>query len=147
MRLLYTMIRVANLNRSLAFYTDAMGMSLFRREDYPEGRFTLAFVGYGDETTSACLELTHNWDAEVYAKGDAWGHVAIGTSDLDGLCARLEAQGVPIVRRPGPMRFQSPQRTAQEVIAFIEDPDGYRIELVAAEVHELAEGGHRERPR
>lgn len=138
MRLLYTMIRVTDLDRSLAFYTGAMGMSLFRREDYPEGGFTLAFVGFGDEATSTCLELTHNWDAVAYDKGNAWGHIALEAFDVGGLCARLEAQGVPIVRRPGPMRFESPQRTAPEVIAFIEDPDGYRIELVQAQAQAQA---------
>lgn len=131
MRLLYTMIRVADLERSLAFYTGPMGMSLFRREDYPTGRFTLAFVGYGQaETDGATVELTWNWDAISYDKGDGWGHVALGVPDVAAECARLEALGVRIVRPAGPMAHVSPQRSRAEVIAFIEDPDGYRIELV-----------------
>ena len=131
MRLLYTMVRVADLDRSLAFYTGSMGMNLFRREDYPTGRFTLAFVGYGEtEQGGATIELTANWDQRGYDKGNAWGHIALGVPDVAAECARLEALGVPIVRPAGPMAHLSPQRGEPEVIAFIEDPDGYRIELI-----------------
>jgi len=131
MRILYTMVRVADLDRSLAFYTGPMGMTLFRREDYPTGRFTLAFVGYGEtEEAGATIELTWNWDAQSYDKGNGWGHVAIGVPDVASECARLEALGVRTLRPAGPMVHVSPQRSEAEVIAFIEDPDGYRIELV-----------------
>lgn len=130
MRILHTMIRVTHLGRSLAFYTGALGMTLFRREDYPGGRFTLAFVGYGDETSSAAIELTHNWDINEYSYGSGYGHVAIGVPDAVAACDALERSGVRIVRPAGPMSSISPQRRSPEVIAFIEDPDGYRIELI-----------------
>jgi lactoylglutathione lyase len=124
------MLRVTDLERSVAFYTKALGMNLFRREEYPEGRFTLAFVGYGEEWDDPALELTHNWDEHRYDKGTAYGHVALSTVDLHGECKRLESLGVRVVRQPGPMANESPHREASEVIAFIEDPDGYRIELI-----------------
>ncbi len=124
-RLLHTMIRVRDLDRSLAFYTGALGMQLLRRRDYPDGRFTLAFVGYGPEESHTVLELTHNWDrTEAYAPGEAWGHLALGVPDIHGICARLQADGVPVPRPPGPMQH------GRTVIAFIEDPDGYKIELI-----------------
>lgn len=124
-RILHTMIRVKNLDRSLAFYCDRLGMTLLRKSDYPGGEFTLAFVGYGDEADSAVIELTHNWGQEEdYDLGDGFGHVAIGVEDIYGLCERLEKAGVSIPRPPGPMKHGS------TVIAFLEDPDGYKIELI-----------------
>lgn len=124
-RMLHTMIRVRDLERSLAFYTGKLGMEVLRKQDYPSGRFTLAFVGYGPEENHTVLELTHNWDQdEDYAQGDAWGHIALGVPDIYGTCAQLEADGVRIPRPPGPMQH------GKTVIAFIEDPDGYKIELI-----------------
>ncbi len=124
-RMLHTMIRVRDLDRSLDFYTEGLGMQLLRRQDYPGGRFTLAFVGYGPEDTHTVLELTHNWDQdENYAQGDAWGHIAIGVPDIYGTCEQLKERGVPIPRPPGPMQHGS------TVIAFVEDPDGYKVELI-----------------
>lgn len=130
MRIIHTMLRVTELNRSLAFYTDTLGMTLFRREDYPTGRFTLAFVGYGSEASSAVIELTHNWDVRSYDRGDAWGHIAIGVRDAYAVCEALAAKGVRVIRPAGPMTNRSPDRQDVEIIAFVEDPDGYRIELV-----------------
>lgn len=130
-RLLHTMLRVANLERSLAFYVGTLGMTLFRCEEYPSGRFSLAFVGYGAESTASTIELTWNWDGQSYDRGSAYGHVALAVTDVHSACSLLEAAGVPILRPPGPMTHRSPQRAAPETIAFIEDPDGYRIELVA----------------
>lgn len=124
MRILHTMIRVGNLDRSLAFYTDVLGMRLLRKKDYPDGRFTLAFVGYGDESDTAVLELTHNWDTERYELGGGFGHVAIGVDDIYAACDAIKAKGGKVVREPGPMKHGG------SVIAFIEDPDGYRIELI-----------------
>ena len=124
-RFLHTMIRVKDLDKSLAFYTGLLGMKLLRKRDYPTGKFTLAFVGYGEETDSTVIELTHNWDqAEPYALGSAFGHLAIGVPDVYQACERLAAAGVKIPRPAGPMAHGG------SVIAFIEDPDGYRIELV-----------------
>jgi lactoylglutathione lyase len=119
------MLRVRDLERSLDFYTRLLGMRLLRKNDYPTGEFTLAFVGYGDEDKSTVIELTHNWPRkEPYALGDAYGHIAIAVPDIHGACARLAAEGVKIPRPPGPMKHGS------TVIAFIEDPDGYKIELI-----------------
>ena len=124
-RLLHTMIRVRDLDRSLAFYTGHLGMRLLRKKDYPGGRFTLAFVGYDDESAQAAVELTHNWDQDApYEIGTGFGHLAVGVPDIEGLCAALAAAGVPVPRPPGPMKHGG------SVIAFIEDPDGYKIELV-----------------
>jgi lactoylglutathione lyase len=124
-RYLHTMIRVRDLDKSLKFYTDLLGMKLLRKRDYPTGKFTLAFVGYGEETDNTVLELTHNWDqAEPYALGSAFGHLALGVPDVYKACERLGAAGVKIPRPAGPMAHGG------SVIAFIEDPDGYRIELV-----------------
>ena len=124
-RLLHTMIRVIDLEKSIDFYTRLLGMTLLRRADYPGGRFTLAFVGYGDEASTAVIELTHNWDqAEPYTIGSGFGHLAIGVPDIAAACDRLAAAGVPIPRPPGPMKHGG------TVIAFAEDPDGYRIELI-----------------
>jgi lactoylglutathione lyase len=124
MRLLHTMLRVGDLERSLAFYTGVLGMRLLRRKDYPGGRFTLAFVGYGDESEHTVLELTHNWDTSRYELGDAYGHIALGVDDIQGVCERIRAQGGRVVREPGPMKHGS------TVIAFVEDPDGYKVELI-----------------
>lgn len=124
MRLLHTMIRVGDLERSLAFYSEVLGMRLLRRKDYPEGRFTLAFVGYGDEAAETVIELTHNWDTPRYELGAGFGHLAIGVDDIYGACATLRSKGARIVREPGPMKHGGSE------IAFIEDPDGYRIELI-----------------
>ncbi|OIO69356.1 MAG: lactoylglutathione lyase [Zetaproteobacteria bacterium CG12_big_fil_rev_8_21_14_0_65_55_1124] len=124
MRLLHTMLRVGDLERSLAFYTELLGMRLLRRKDYPGGRFTLAFVGYCDEADGAVLELTHNWDTSSYDIGTAYGHIAIGVDDIYGVCERIREQGGKIVREPGPMKHGS------TLLAFIEDPDAYKIELI-----------------
>lgn len=124
MRILHTMLRVVDLDRSLAFYTKVLGMRLLRRRDYPEGRFTLAFVGYDDEDNSACIELTHNWDTDSYTLGDAFGHIAVAMGDIYQACADIAARGGKVVRQPGPMKHGS------TVIAFVEDPDGYKIELI-----------------
>ena len=124
-RFLHTMIRVRDLEKSLKFYTDLLGMKVLRQRDYPSGKFTLAFVGYGEETDHTVIELTHNWEqAEPYQLGTAFGHLAIGVPDVSKACDRLAAAGVKIPRPAGPMAHGG------SVIAFIEDPDGYRIELV-----------------
>ena len=124
-RLLHTMIRVRDLDASLNFYTNQLGMNLLRKRDYPSGKFTLAFVGYGDEANSTVIELTHNWEqAESYNLGSAFGHLAIAVPDVYKACERLAAAGVKIPRPAGPMAHGG------SVIAFIEDPDGYRIELI-----------------
>ena len=124
MRVLHTLIRVGNLERSLAFYTDVLGMRLLRRQDYTEGRFTLAFVGYGDESENAVIELTHNWDTSSYELGNAFGHIALAVDDAYAACDQLRAKGGKIVREAGPMKHGT------TVIAFVEDPDGYKIELI-----------------
>ncbi len=124
MRLLHTMLRVTDLERSLEFYTGVLEMQLLRRQDYPEGRFTLAFVGYGPETETAVLELTWNWDTDHYEMGNAYGHIAIGVEDVYAACDRVRERGGKVVRDAGPMKGGS------TVIAFIEDPDGYKIELL-----------------
>jgi lactoylglutathione lyase len=123
-RMLHTMIRVGDLDRSIRFYTELMGMTLLRRQDYPEGRFTLAFVGYGPETGNTVLELTHNWDTPAYELGNGFGHIALGVSDIHAVCDGLTAAGAKITRPPGPMKH------GRTVIAFLEDPDGYKIELI-----------------
>ena len=124
-RFLHTMLRVRDLDASLNFYTNQLGMKLLRKRDYPSGKFTLAFVGYGDETDSTVIELTHNWEqAEPYNLGSAFGHLAIAVPDVYKACERLAAAGVKIPRPAGPMAHGG------SVIAFIEDPDGYRIELI-----------------
>jgi len=125
MRLLHTMLRVGDLDRSIAFYTRLLGMQLLRRKDFPGGRFTLAFLGYGPESEQTVLELTHNWDTASYDPGTAYGHIAIGVDDVYAACERIKAQGGKVVREPGPMQHGS------TVLAFVEDPDGYRIELLS----------------
>ncbi|HSV28954.1 MAG TPA: lactoylglutathione lyase [Candidatus Omnitrophota bacterium] len=123
-RMLHTMVRVGNLDKSIDFYTRLLGMKLLRRADYPEGRFTLAFVGYGDEADNTVIELTHNWDTEAYDLGTGFGHIALGVPDIYAACEQLAKEGVKIPRPPGPMKHGS------TVIAFVEDPDGYKIELI-----------------
>ena len=118
------MLRVRDLEAAVAFYQDVLGMQVLRRKDYPEGEFTLAFVGYGDESQSAVLELTYNWGEHEYDLGNAYGHVAIGVDDVYAACDRIKAAGGKVVREAGPMKGGS------TVIAFVEDPDGYKIELI-----------------
>lgn len=130
LRVLHCMLRVADLERSLAFYCGPLGMRLLRREEYQGGRFTLAFVGYGNELEQALIELTHNWDQAAYQHGSAFGHVALEVPDLFASCAALATAGVKVVLAPGPMSMSSADRAAAQRIAFIEDPDGYRIELI-----------------
>ena len=124
MRILHTMIRVGDLDKSIAFYTEILGMQLLRRTDFPEGRFTLAFVGYGSEEKEAVLELTHNWDTPRYELGNGYGHVALAVPDAAGACAQIKARGGRVVREAGPMKH------GNTIIAFVEDPDGYKIELI-----------------
>ncbi|NJD23935.1 MAG: lactoylglutathione lyase [Betaproteobacteria bacterium] len=124
MRILHTMLRVGDLDRSLAFYTEVLGMTLLRRKDYPEGRFTLAFVGYGPEENEAVLELTHNWGTAAYDIGTGYGHIALAVPDAAAACAEIRQRGGRVVREAGPMKHGT------SIIAFVEDPDGYRIELI-----------------
>ena len=126
MRLLHTMLRVVDLDRSIAFYTEVLGMRLLRRNDYPEGKFTLAFVGYQDESEGAVLELTHNWGVESYELGTAYGYIALEVPDAYAACAAIKARGGKVVREAGPMKHGT------TVIAFVEDPDGYKVELIQA---------------
>lgn len=118
------MIRVGNLDRSIEFYTKVLGMELLRKKDYPDGKFTLAFVGYGPEDTHPAIELTYNWDKDRYDLGDGFGHIALGVKDIYATCEAIRSAGGKIVREPGPMKHGT------TVIAFVEDPDGYRIELI-----------------
>ena len=129
-RVMHTMIRVRDLDASLDFYTRLLGMKLLRRKDYPEGRFSLAFVGYGAEIDHAVIELTHNWDTQDYDHGSAYGHVALRVANVERTCRYLAEANVQVVRAPVPMTHSSPQRQAPENIAFVADPDGYRLELI-----------------
>jgi len=124
MRLLHTMIRVGDLDRSIRFYTELLGMKVLRRNEYPEGRFTLVFVGYTDEADGAVVELTHNWDTSSYDLGAGFGHLAVEVDDAYAACARIKAQGGVVTREAGPMKHGT------TVIAFVADPDGYKIEFV-----------------
>lgn len=124
MRLLHTMLRVGDLDKSLDFYTRILGMSLLRKNDYPDGKFTLAFVGYGSESEQAVIELTHNWGVDSYDLGNAFGHIALEVEDAYAACDTIRAAGGKVVRDAGPMKH------GNTVIAFVEDPDGYKIELI-----------------
>ena len=124
MRFLHTMLRVVNLERSIDFYTNVLGMKLLRQKDYPTGRFTLAFVGYGEEDKNTVLELTHNWDTESYDLGTAFGHLALQVDDAAKACEMVRQKGGKVTREAGPMKHGG------SVIAFVEDPDGYKIEFV-----------------
>ncbi|MFO7808737.1 lactoylglutathione lyase [Guyparkeria sp.] len=126
MRILHTMIRVSDLEKSLAFYTDVLGMKLLRQQDYPAGEFTLAFVGYGEESETAVLELTYNWGDHQYDLGDGYGHIAIEVDDVHAAAEKIREKGGEILRQPGPMNAGS------TIIAFVADPDGYAIELIGA---------------
>ena len=129
MRILHTMLRVVDLETSLAFYTGVLGMKLLRRTDYPEGKFTLAFVGFDDEAHGAVIELTYNWGVEKYELGNAFGHIAIEVADAYAACQKIRLRGGKVVREAGPMKHGS------TVIAFVEDPDGYKIELIQNKTH------------
>ncbi len=124
MRMLHTMLRVGNLDRSIDFYTQVLGMKLLRKNDYPDGKFTLAFVGYGDERDHTVLELTHNWDTESYDLGTGYGHIAIEVEDAYAACDAVKAKGGTVTREAGPMKH------GKTVIAFVTDPDGYKIEFI-----------------
>ena len=124
MRLLHTMLRVNNLDESLKFYCEQLGMKLLRKNEFPGGEFTLAFVGYGDEKAAAVIELTWNWGTSKYEIGTAYGHIALGVDDIYGTCERIRAAGGKITREPGPMKHGA------TVIAFVQDPDGYKVELI-----------------
>jgi lactoylglutathione lyase len=124
MRLLHTMLRVGNLERSIEFYTRVLGMKLLRQKDYPDGKFTLAFVGYGDESDHTVIELTHNWDTQSYDLGEGYGHIAIEVDDVYAAVEELQTRGGKVIRPAGPMN------AGTTIIAFIEDPDGYQIELI-----------------
>ncbi|MBI0327347.1 lactoylglutathione lyase [Burkholderia plantarii] len=129
MRMLHTMLRVGDLDRSIQFYTELLGMKLLRRNDYPEGRFTLAFVGYEAESTGTVIELTHNWDTSSYDIGTGFGHLALEVDDAYAACERIKAQGGKVTREAGPMKHGT------TVIAFVEDPDGYKIEFIQRKSH------------
>jgi lactoylglutathione lyase len=124
MRLLHTMVRVANLDESIKFYIEVLGMKLLRRKDYPSGKFTLAFVGYGNESEEAVIELTHNWDVDHYELGNAYGHIALEVDDVYEACDKIKKRGGKVVREAGPMQ------SGTTILAFVEDPDGYKIELL-----------------
>ncbi len=124
MRLLHTMLRVTDLDESIRFYTEVLGMKLLRRKDYPAGKFTLAFVGYGSEAEQAVIELTHNWDVDHYDLGNAYGHIALEVDDVYEACEKIKSRGGKVVREAGPMKGGT------TVLAFVEDPDGYKIELL-----------------
>jgi len=124
MRILHTMLRVGDLEKSIAFYTEVLGMKKLRQKDYPDGKFTLAFLGYGDEDNNTVLELTYNWGVDSYELGTAFGHIAIGVSDVYEACEKMKRMGGKIIRDAGPMN------AGTTIIAFLEDPDGYQIELI-----------------
>ncbi|HIK31039.1 MAG TPA: lactoylglutathione lyase [Oscillatoriales cyanobacterium M59_W2019_021] len=124
MRMLHTMLRVGNLEESIKFYCEVLGMKLLRQKDYPGGEFTLAFVGYGDESDHTVIELTYNWGVESYDIGTGYGHIALGVEDIYKTCENIKARGGKVTREPGPMKHGS------TVIAFVEDPTGYKIELI-----------------
>jgi len=127
--MLHTMIRVGDLERAVAFYTEVLGMKLLRQQSYEAGRFTLAFVGYGDEASHTVLELTYNWDTDHYDLGNGFGHIAIEVDDAYAACEEIRQRGGKVVREAGPMKHGT------TVLAFVEDPDGYRIELIQKRAH------------
>ena len=129
-RILHTMIRVGELERSLNFYCQVLGMKELRHEKFPDGRFTLVFLGYGDEASNTVLELTHNWDKDNYQQGTGYGHLALAVPDLNACCENLQGLGINLTREPGPMAFTAPNSDRTDIIAFIRDPDGYTIELI-----------------
>ena len=129
-KILYTMVRVSDLDRSIEFYREALGMREMRRETFTKGEFTLVFMGYGDDTSNATIELTYNWGNNCYTHGTGYGHIALGVSDIYATTKHLESIGVNILRAPSEMSFAVDETGEKEVIAFIEDPDGYRIELI-----------------
>ncbi len=124
MRMLHTMLRVGDLEKAISFYTEVLGMKLLRRKDYPSGRFTLAFIGYGLESNTTVLELTHNWDIDHYELGEGYGHIAIGVENIHTTCKTISQKGGIVVREPGPMKH------GKTLIAFVQDPDGYKVELI-----------------
>ena len=124
MRILHTMIRVGNLDKSIDFYSNVLGMELLRKKDYPKGEFTLAFLGYEKESEASVLELTYNWDTDSYKHGEAFGHIAIEVDDVYKACEKIKELGGNVIREAGPMKGGS------TVLAFVEDPDGYKIELL-----------------
>ena len=126
MRILHTMLRVTDLQKSISFYTDILGMKLLRRKDFPDGKFTLAFLGYGDESENTVLELTHNWDTHSYEMGNAYGHIAVEVEDVYAACEKIKTKGGQVVREAGPMKHGS------TILAFVRDPDGYMIELLGS---------------
>lgn len=125
MRLLHTMLRVGDMDKSIAFYTEVLGMTLLRRKDYPDGQFTLAFVGYGNEAENSVIELTYNWGVDRYELGTGYGHIALEVEDVYKACEDIRARGGKITREPGPMMH------GDSILAFVEDPDGYKIELLS----------------
>ncbi len=125
MRIMHTMLRVVDLESSIKFYTDVLDMKELRRKDYPDGKFTLAFIGYGNEDSNTVIELTHNWETKSYEIGDAHGHIAINVNDIYTICEKAKSCGYQVTREPGPMKFGGSRN-----IAFIADPDGYKIELI-----------------
>ena len=125
MRLLHTMLRVGDLDKSIAFYTEVLGMTLLRRKDYPDGQFTLAFVGYGNEAENSVIELTYNWGVDHYELGTGYGHIALEVEDVYKACEDIRVRGGKITREPGPMKHGT------RILAFVEDPDGYKIELLS----------------
>ncbi len=127
MRFLHTMLRVGNLQKSIAFYTQVLGMKLLRQHDYPDGKFTLAFIGYGDESSHTVIELTYNYGVESYDLGKGYGHIALGCEDVYATCENIRAAGGKITREPGPMMHGT------TILAFVEDPDGYKIELLGVQ--------------
>ena len=125
MRILHTMLRVGNLDRSIKFYTEILNMKLLRKKDYPDGKFTLAFLGYGDESENSAIELTYNWDTDSYDLGNAYGHIAIEVEDVYQAANKIKQQGGKVIREPGPMN------AGKTILSFVEDPDGYQIELLS----------------
>jgi len=129
-RILHTMFRVSDLDRSLIFYVELLGMKVFSRETYSDGRFTLVFLGYGDPDGDSLIELTYNWDSDSYQHGTRYGHVALEVGDIYKLCDILTKRGVPVLRDPGQMNYVADETGQSDIIAFVEDPDGYKIELI-----------------